>query len=256
MCRHLAWIGPQRSLAALLLEPSHSLYRQAWAPRRQRHGTVNADGFGVGWYAAGRSEPVQFRRAQPMWTDRSFASLAPAVTSGCLLAGVRSATPPQPVEESGAAPFLLPARAGTALLSHNGAVDPAAVQALLPAGWLPDVRMDSALLAALVTVHLDAGRPLGGALTDTVCQVRSGRLNLLATDGRSVAATTWGDTLSWIRRDGGVVVASEPDDDDPAWHDVPDRSLLTVTPDRPGPGSPGSSDALHLQVDVRPLEAP
>jgi glutamine amidotransferase len=222
----------------LLFDPPHSLYRQSWAPRRQRHGTINADGYGVGWYAAGRSEPVQFRRAQPIWSDRSFASLAPTVSSGCVVAAVRSATPPQPVEESGAAPFLL---SGGGLFSHNGAVDPAAIAAVLPSSARAETRMDSALLAALVSSLLESGTPLPDALAETTLRVRTGRLNLLATNGQIVAATTWGDTLSWIRRDGGVLVSSEPDDDDPAWVDVPDLSLLTVSP--------------SLTVDIRPLEA-
>ena len=55
MCRHLAYLGPAGSRSASSSSsPPHGLYRQSWAPRRQRHGTVNADGFGVGWYADGR----------------------------------------------------------------------------------------------------------------------------------------------------------------------------------------------------------
>ena len=62
MCRHTAYLGPPATLASLLIDPPHSLYRQAWAPRRQRHGTVNADGFGVGWYADGDPVPARYRR--------------------------------------------------------------------------------------------------------------------------------------------------------------------------------------------------
>ena len=51
MCRHLAYLGPSVALGELLVSPRHSLVRQSWAPRRQEYGTVNADGFGVGWYA-------------------------------------------------------------------------------------------------------------------------------------------------------------------------------------------------------------
>ena len=94
MCRHLAWLGEPRTLHDLVLAPSHSLYEQSWAPREQRHGTVNADGFGAGWYVDGRAAPVRYRRAQSIWTDASFASLAPTVQSRCVLAAVRSATPP------------------------------------------------------------------------------------------------------------------------------------------------------------------
>ena len=42
-------------------------------------------------------------------------------------------------------------------------------------------------------------------------------------------ATTWGDTLSVLRRPDGTVIASEPYDDDPAWQEVPDRHLVDVT---------------------------
>ncbi|MYR55419.1 class II glutamine amidotransferase, partial [Streptomyces sp. SID625] len=75
MCRHLAFLGPDEPLGRLLTEPPHSLYRQSWAPRQQRYGTVNADGFGVGWYAAGDPVPARYRRAGPIWADLSFADL-------------------------------------------------------------------------------------------------------------------------------------------------------------------------------------
>ncbi|NEE09819.1 class II glutamine amidotransferase, partial [Streptomyces sp. SID7499] len=53
MCRHIAYVGEPVALGDILLRPPHALVRQSWAPRRQRYGTVNADGFGVGWYADG-----------------------------------------------------------------------------------------------------------------------------------------------------------------------------------------------------------
>ncbi|MFY9776611.1 MAG: class II glutamine amidotransferase, partial [Trebonia sp.] len=59
MCRHLAYVGPEVSLKSLLIDPPYGLYRQAWAPRMQRHGTVNADGFGIGWYASGDPVPAR-----------------------------------------------------------------------------------------------------------------------------------------------------------------------------------------------------
>src|ERR1051326_8558430 len=90
MCRHLAYLGPEDTLRSVIIDPPHGLYRQAWAPRHQRHGTVNADGFGVGWWAPDvRDEPARYRRATPMWSDRSFASLAGVLSSGAVLAAVR-----------------------------------------------------------------------------------------------------------------------------------------------------------------------
>ena len=43
------------------------------------------------------------------------------------------------------------------------------------------------------------------------------------------ALKTSGDTLFILRRDDGVVLASEPYDDAPDWEDVPDRHLVEVT---------------------------
>src|SRR5918992_2859505 len=116
MCRHLAYLGRPVTLEELVTAPPYSLVRQSWAPRMQRHGTVNADGFGVGWYAAVRPEPVRYRRAQAVWTDASFASLAPTISASCVLAAVRSATPGFGHDESCAPPFTH----GTWLYSHNG----------------------------------------------------------------------------------------------------------------------------------------
>ena len=79
MCRHLAYLGPSVSLKSLLIDPPYGLYRQAWAPRMQRHGTVNADGFGIGWYAPADPVPARYRRAVPMWGDPSLADLADVV---------------------------------------------------------------------------------------------------------------------------------------------------------------------------------
>lgn len=232
MCRHTAWLGPPRTLAEILLLPPHGLLRQSFAPRHQRHGTLNADGFGIGWSVPGHVDPVRYRRATPMWSDASFASLAPALSSGCVLAAVRSATPGGPAGEQACAPFLLP---GGVLLSHNGAVPVPAVAPLVSAAQLAAYgsTVDSAFVAALVADRLGGGLP--EALASTVRAVAAvapeARLNLLATDGTTVAATTWGDTLCWRVTAGGVEVASEPSDDSPGWTDVPDRSVLRVSGD-------------------------
>jgi glutamine amidotransferase len=51
MCRHLAYVGPPTTLAALLLDPPHGLLHQSYAPVDMRcDARVNADGFGAGWY--------------------------------------------------------------------------------------------------------------------------------------------------------------------------------------------------------------
>ncbi|MEV6751132.1 ergothioneine biosynthesis protein EgtC [Streptomyces sp. NPDC051214] len=237
MCRHLAFLGPDEPLGKLLVDPAHSLLRQSWAPRHQRHGTVNADGFGVGWYAEGDPVPARYRRSGPIWGDQSFADLARVVRSGAVLAAVRDATEAGADGEAAAAPFA----AGTWLFSHNGAVTGwpdslARVSRLLPPADLlsMEARCDSALVWAMVLRRLRSGDDEGQALADTVTEVAEAapgsRLNLLLTNGETIAATAWGDSLWYLAEPGRrTVVASEPYDDDPHWRQVPDRTLLAAS---------------------------
>jgi glutamine amidotransferase len=198
MCRHLGWLGHDVSVSSLVLDPPHGLRVQSYAPRRQKHGLLNADGWGVGFFDG--ATPRRWR-------------------SHCVVAAVRSATVGMPIEASATAPFT----DGQWLLSHNGIVDRSVLPASLPAESV----CDSALLAALI---FDRGI---GALGETIVKVGgddpNARLNILAANGSRLLATTWGDTLSILRRDDGLVLASEPYDDQPGWEDVPDRHLVEVT---------------------------
>jgi gamma-glutamyl hercynylcysteine S-oxide hydrolase len=142
MCRHVAWLGEPRTVAEVMLEPEHSLLVQSYRPRRQRNGTMNADGWGVGFYTSGRTEPARWRSNRPLWSDASFASVAPTIRSGCILGAVRSATVGMPLDESAAAPFT----SGPWLVSHNGVVDRSV---LGPQAGAESV-CDSAMLAAYV----------------------------------------------------------------------------------------------------------
>jgi len=100
---------------------------------------------------------------------------------------------------------------------------------------------DSEVLFALVLDRLDAGADPGTALSEVVAIIGEvtapNRLNMVLTDGQRLAATAWGDSLFVLDSDKGVVVASEPYDDDPRWKPVPGGSLVgadasgtTVTP--------------------------
>lgn len=123
-----------------------------------------------------------------------------------------------PIEPSASAPFT----DGTWLLSHNGVVD----RAVLPPSKHAESTNDSALLAALI---FDRGMDaLGDVLVEVAAADPNARLNILAANGSRVFGTTWGDTLSVLSRDDGVVLASEPYDDDPAWREIPDRHLVEV----------------------------
>ena len=221
MCRHLGWLGADVTVSSLVLEPPYGLRVQSYAPRRQKHGLMNADGWGVGFFdrSLEGEVPRRWRSPAPLWGDVSFDSIAPALHSHCVVAAVRSATVGMPIEASATAPFT----DGRWLLSHNGVVD----RAVLPLTSSAESACDSAILAATIFERgLDA---LGDIIAEIGAADPLARLNVLAADGSRLLATTWGDTLFILRRDDGVVLASEPYDDAPDWDDVPDRHLVEVT---------------------------
>jgi gamma-glutamyl hercynylcysteine S-oxide hydrolase len=231
MCRHLCWLGADVTVSSLMLDPPQGLRVQSYAPRRQKHCLLNADGWGVGFFDG--DVPRRWRSAAPLWGDTSFDSVAPALRSHCVVAAVRSATVGMPIEVSATAPFT----DGRWLLSHNGVVD----RTVLPPTSSAESVCDSAILAAAIFARgLDA---LGDTIVEFGTADPIARLNILAANGSRLLATAWGDTLSILRRDDGVVLASEPYDDDSDWEDVPDRHLVevtakgvTMTPlDQPGP---------------------
>jgi gamma-glutamyl hercynylcysteine S-oxide hydrolase len=236
MCRHLAYLGPPVTLRSVIIDPPYGLHRQAWAPRRQRYGTMNVDGFGVGWYADGHPDPARYRHQGPIWADESFADVARVTSAGAMLAAVRSATAGTDHGAAAIAPFV----SGPWLFSHNGKIEGwpesvAGLAATLPAIALLrlEARVDSALLWALVLDRLRRGRIPDEALADVIGMLRTagvtGRFNFLLTNGRVIAATAAGDTLFCRHRDDVVVVASEPGDDEPGWAEMPDGSVLSAT---------------------------
>jgi gamma-glutamyl hercynylcysteine S-oxide hydrolase len=244
MCRHLAYLGPPVSLADCLLHQPHSLARQSWAPLDMRGGgTINADGFGVGWLSGDHGErddgavARRYRRDRPIWSDASLPDLAASVTSGAILAAVRSATVGMPVTEAACAPFVK----GSWMFSHNGVVSgwPDSV-ASLARTLAPEVLMtleaptDSAFLWALVWARLREGEPPAVALTAIVTDVLAlaprSRMNLLLHNGQQLAATTVSHSLSVLQAEDSITVSSEPlDPDDLRWQPVPDLHVLEAT---------------------------
>jgi gamma-glutamyl hercynylcysteine S-oxide hydrolase len=220
MCRHLGWLGRALPVSELVLDPPQGLLVQSYAPRRQKNGLMNADGWGVGFFDG--DVPRRWRSAAPLWGDVSFASVAPALRSRCVVAAVRSATVGMPIEAGATAPFT----DGEWLLSHNGVVD----RAVLPLISSAESVCDSAILAA--NIFARGMDELGETIIEIGEADPLARLNILAANGSRLIATAWGDTLSILRRDDGVVLASEPYDDDPDWEDVPDRHLVEVVEDR------------------------
>jgi glutamine amidotransferase len=240
MCRLLAYVGPPVTLESLVLAPPHALVTQAYAPRCQQHGRINADGFGVGWYAPDvRAEPARYRTTTPMWADNSFASIAGVVSSGAILASIRNASPGLPVDESCTAPYTN----GRWLFAHNGRVQgfPGDV-AIRLRRQLTDERAaqlqgvtDSEVLFGLVLDRIAEGASAADAMSAVVAGVidvaPESRLNLILTDGETIVATACGDSLftSANDRQDAFVVASEPYDDEPSWTAVANSSLVIAT---------------------------
>ena len=115
MCRWLAYSGAPVPLEELLYKPEHSLIDQS---RHARLGveTTNGDGFGVGWYGAGK-EPAVFRGVGPAWSDRNLRGISGAVVSPLVMAHIRASTG-TPVQETNCHPF----RYENWLWMHNGAI--------------------------------------------------------------------------------------------------------------------------------------
>lgn len=180
---------------------------------------MNADGWGVGFYAPVQPQPARWRSNRPLWSDQSFGSVSPVISSACVLGAVRSATAGMPLDETAVAPF----QHGRWLLSHNGVVD----RTILGPHPAAESVCDSAQLAA----HLfDFGPERAGEFVADVGKRDPGaRLNLLLTDGERILATRWNDTLCVLQTADGVAVASEPYDDDPRWADVPDHHLIEIS---------------------------
>jgi glutamine amidotransferase len=237
MCRHLAYLGPPLAVADVLLTPRHSLLEQTWAPADMRgSGSVNADGFGFGWYD-GPGDALRYRRAVPMWADGSLPDLARTVRTTALLAAARNGTVGMPVTETAVAPF----HHGRWLFSHNGIVArwPSSVERLaadLPTADLLrlEAPTDSALLWALALRRLLDDTPpeqVVEQVTLAVARAAPGSLlNLLLSDGDVVVASTWGHSLSVLEETDRVLVSSEPfGEGDEAWEQVPDRHLVVAT---------------------------
>jgi glutamine amidotransferase len=231
VCRHFAFVSstPVR-LGDALVDAPHSLERQARAPKHQTSGDENPDGWGVGWFDdEGRIQ--RYRSAVSIWVDPAVAELADRVRTTSAMAAVRLASPGASIVETGSAPFT----DGEWLFSLNGIVDGFfdgvgdELRGLTTQARLDAIAgdADTEVLFAMALDALGAGASPADALLDVVHRVderTTGRLNLLLTDGRVVAATVWGNSL--FRK--GSFVASEPLDDDAAWGRVPDHTVVVV----------------------------
>jgi ergothioneine biosynthesis protein EgtC len=118
MCRFLVYSGREILLADLLTRPIHSLIRQSF-DSRERSEPLNGDGFGVGWYAPQVDDrPCLFTSITPAWSNQNLHHLAEKITTPCVFAHVRAASPGMHVSEANCHPFQF----GRYLWMHNGGI--------------------------------------------------------------------------------------------------------------------------------------
>jgi glutamine amidotransferase len=253
MCRIAAYLGSTIALARLISEPSHSLEVQSRAPRELRYATLNADGFGFGWYAEDE-RPAVYVNPNPIWTDPNLPHLGRALWSDLWIASIRSATPGNPVNHANTQPFA----DDEFLFDHNGLIDdfhsqvrPALVADLDPA-YLPSIRGNTEseyLFAALrQLLNRDSDLSVEHALAELMQQIEHwtdgcrALLTLVVSDGERLYAArhALGDlcpTLYYSTDDDtfpdGQLIASEPLTDSGVWQAVPEHQILILDPEEP-----------------------
>jgi len=273
MCRYAAYLGPPRLLSELIYKPSNSLVHQATDASLSQT-RINADGFGVGWYAPEISpEPALFKDTSPVWSNYNLGDIAGKIRSGCILAHVRAARSYDPVSRENCHPF----RRGRLLWMHNGDI-PGRVRLTRQVSLLAEDTLlaqirgntDTELALTLFLTHLGSSpehdadvEQLVRALELTLAQIvswhveaedeRPLELNFLVTTGSVMVASRYSfrdascPSLHWrsYSDEAGatsVVVASEPLSKNNGWNAVPRSRVLLVTRDR--------------AVEVRKLELP
>ena len=260
MCRYAAYLGPPIPLSAIVFKPAHSLVHQATEATRSPT-RINADGFGVGWYAPGIEEPAVFKDTRPMWNNRNLGDIAGKISSHAIAAHVRSAKSYDPVTRENCHPF----RRGNLLWMHNGDIPGRARlkrQVSLEAsdellammrGNTDTEAAFTLFLSTLSTLDDPFGRPSltarVTAMEDTIARIAGWHLdagdeaplelNFCLLDGRTMLATRFavsarpGPTLFWCRNplDGAapsVLIASEPLFERGEWHELANGELLIV----------------------------
>ncbi len=260
MCRHAAYVGPGVALSALFHEGPHSLEHQAFAPREMLSGHVNADGFAVAWYppleagptiAGDPRHPLQYRNEQPIWSDGTWRGLASRFVGRVVLANVRNATDPT----TNALVNIHPYTEGRWSFTHNGYLTGFRERFMRKlAGRLSEHgyarragATDSETLFLLLLDRLEDGDEPGTALSvlaqETAALAREADqpsfLNFLLSDGERVWATRAGSAARhpslYVAHDArrfpdASIVASEALDEDAAWQEVPQGSLVVLEP--------------------------
>ena len=244
MCRFVAYHGQPIFLDELIARPRHSLMRQSLRAEEAKTVT-NGDGFGVGWYGE-REEPGVYREVLPAWSDDNLVALSATLKSHLFFAHVRAATGGG-IARQNCHPF----RYGRWMFMHNGQIGGygglrRTLESLLPDAMYAARRgaTDSELLFLLAIARVERGEPpveaMLAVLEDTQQLMRGRgieqplRFAAALADGERllafrIASDGQPPTLYQRRHDDGVIVASEPlDDDEAGWEALGVGAVLSV----------------------------
>lgn len=251
--------------------------------REDLTGREHSDGWGIAYYVDGL--PVIEKQASAAFTDLGFSQAAERVYSQTVIAHVRLATVGD-LKPENAHPFAY----NNWSFAHNGTVQGfEELSSQLVSETLPELNRNRLgetdsehlfywLLSRLAEHGIDLAKGItdpdavGNIVSDCLVELagrcdranpdNEAKLNVVLTDGDSMIATRWNNSLFCLRRTGlhdcdicgiphvhhehnanyrAVVVASEPLSDEP-WQEIPNHSLLTI-----------NSDALP---QLRPIQTP
>lgn len=253
MCRLAAYLGPEIALEQFLLAPPRGLVTQAWRPREMTYGELNADGYGVGWYAPD-DLPAVYVSPLPIWNDLNLPPLARSLVNDLWLAAVRKATPGHGVDRVNTQPF----HDDDLLFLHNGFLTdfPTHARPRLREFLRDEIEAsiggttDSEYLFALLRHLLADDEELtveealaeSFSLLDDWTGEKPALLNVIVSDGERLYATRHAlnddcPSLYYTTDDeafpGAQLVASERLTDAAFWQPVPEHHILILDPDEP-----------------------
>jgi glutamine amidotransferase len=253
MCRMAAYLGPSIKLEQFLLEPEHSLVVQSWAPRELVYTRVNADGYGIGWYADD-DRPAAYTSTVPIWSDPNLPHLGRSLETDLWLANVRSATADNPVNHQNTQPFY----DDDLIFLHNGYIKDFRKNYLaecldyLDPEFLSEIRgnTDSEYLFTILRYILadDDDMSIEQAIAELFSTIedwvgdQDALLNLIISDGELVYAARHAinhdcPSMYYTTDDENFpdaqLIASEAMTKEGLWQPVPENHILVLSNDEP-----------------------
>jgi glutamine amidotransferase len=213
---------------------------------------VAGDGWGVGWFCpdAGPT-PGLFKSILPLWSDANARTATHAIRSGSIVGHIRCASPNIETCFTNTPLYVMDDH----LWTINGMLQPwpgplsKALRDRLDPDHEADLRgaTDGEMMGALWGTHFRRtdGRDAATALRTMLREARDlarehdgeAKTNLILASSAALLAVRYAEpveanTLYYLRGQarwgGGAVVASEPLDDGPGWHEVGPDTLVRV----------------------------